>query len=82
MIIFAIWIISCGNQSPIQYKEADGIIYFENTAIKLVIDQTMKIKVSYYNGEMTQSMVSDQSSPNDFLVIYDPHMNLFCSIYT
>jgi alpha-galactosidase len=77
MTIIAIWIISCGNQSPIQYKEADGIIYFENTAIKLVIDETMKIKTSYYNGELTQSMVSEKSSPNDYLVVDGQEVNDF-----
>jgi alpha-galactosidase len=77
MIIIAIWINSCGIQSHIQYKEADGIIYFENTAIKLVIDETMKIKTFYYNGELTQSMVSTQSSPNDYLVIDGQEVNDF-----
>ena len=69
MIIIAVLIISCENQSPVQYREDDGMIYFDNTAIKLAIDKTMKIKTSYDNGKMIQSIVSDKSSPNDYLVI-------------
>jgi alpha-galactosidase len=77
MILFTMCIISCENQSPIHYKEADGIIYFENTAIKLAIDEKMKIKTSYNNGKLTQSMVSDHSSPNDYLVIEGQEINEF-----
>jgi len=64
-----IWIAGCKNQSPIQYEKVDGIIYFENKAIKLTINKEMKIKTSYYNGNNIQSLVSDQSSPNDYVVI-------------
>jgi len=75
--LITMWIISCGNQAPIQYRKADGNLYFENTEIKLVIDETMKIKTSYFNGEMIQSMVSDKSSPNDYLVMGGQEVNDF-----
>ncbi len=68
-VIFLLGIVSCQNQSPISYKDTRGTIHFENTAIKLAIDQNMNISVSYFDGTKTQSMVSDQSKPNDYLVI-------------
>ena len=68
-LLLLFWIVSCENQSPISYKDAGETIHFENTAIKLVIDQNMKIVASYFDGEKTQSMVSDQLKPNDYLVI-------------
>ena len=69
LTVCALLIVTCGIQSPIQYKEVDGIIYFKNKAIKLAINEKMKIRTSYYDGEKIQSMVSDQSKPNDYLVI-------------
>ncbi|NQT23825.1 alpha-galactosidase [candidate division KSB1 bacterium] len=75
--IAIIWILACENPSPIHYKKADGVIYFENKSIKLAIDDNMKITTSYFNGEEIKSMVVDQSSPNDFLVIYDKEVKDF-----
>ncbi len=69
LLILLLWIVSCENQSPISYKDAGETIHFDNTAIKLSIDQNMKITTSYFDGEKIQSMVSDQLKPNDYLVI-------------
>jgi alpha-galactosidase len=68
-LIFLLWIVSCQNQSSIIYKDTGEIIQFENTAIKLTIDQNMKISAAYFDGEKTQSIVSEQAKPNDYLVI-------------
>jgi alpha-galactosidase len=62
-------IMACQKQSPITYKKTDGMIHFDHTAIKLSIDQNMRIKPTYFNGKRTQSMVTDQGTATDYLVI-------------
>lgn len=79
MILFSTCVIiaNCGKQSPIKYEEADGVIYFENKAIKLTINKEMKIKTFYQNGDNLQSLVSDQSAPNDYVVVGGNEINNF-----
>lgn len=60
---------SCDDQKQISYYETDGIIRFSNTAINLQIDREMKIKTSFMKDGKLLSIVSDQSKPNDYLVI-------------
>jgi alpha-galactosidase len=67
MLILALH--ACENKIQISYEETDGIIQFNNTAINLEIDKYMKIKTSYMNDGELLSIVSDQSKPNDYLVI-------------
>ena len=69
IIIISLIIISCENQSQITYTETGANIHFENTAIKLSIDKNMKMKVLYLKNGETLSIVSAQSTPNDYLVI-------------
>jgi len=71
VILILIIIISqtCDNQEQISYYETSGIIHFNNTAINLEIDKDMKIKTSYLHDGKLLSIVSDQSKPNDYLVI-------------
>ena len=69
MMIGAMLFVSCSDQSQIKYKEVDGIIYFDNSEIKLAIDQIMKMKTSYDNGKIIQSIVSDNPYPNDYFEI-------------
>ncbi len=60
---------TCENQKQISYYETDGIIHFNNTAINMAIDKNMKIKTSYMKDGKLLSIVSEQSKPNDYLVI-------------
>lgn len=69
IIIISLIIISCENQSQITYTETEGNIHFDNTVIKLSIDKNMKMKVLYIKNGETLSIVSAQSTPNDYLVI-------------
>lgn len=81
-LVVLVLIISCHNQSssiqsPISYRESGTKIYFEHKAIKLSIDQNMKINTSYFDGNKTQSMVAHQEKPNDYLVINGQHVYQF-----
>jgi len=72
-------IAGCSNlkKSSIDYIVQNNIIYFNNSAIRLEIDNTMKIKPSYYNGDKIQSIAEDDSKPNDYLVIQDKEIRNF-----
>ena len=76
-LAFTLSIVSCSEESAIQYREFDSNLYFENEGIKLVINNTMGIQVSYFNGEITQTMVSEQEKPNDYLLIYGEEVGNF-----
>ena len=60
---------ACENQKQISYYKTDGIIHFNNTAINLAIDKNMKIKTSYIKNGKLLSIASEQSKPNDFLIM-------------
>lgn len=69
LILLAAALQGCEKQTQISYNEADGIIYFNNTAINLEIDAEMKIKTSYVKDEKALSIVPDESKPNDYLIV-------------
>lgn len=60
---------ACEKQTQIFYKEKDGVITFNNTSIVLNIDKSMNIKTSYMKNGDLLSIVSNQSKPNDYLVV-------------
>lgn len=77
LILLIVMLIACGNETQISHDEVDGIIHFSNGAINLEIDSNMKIKTSFIkNGELL-SIVSEQSKPNDYLVIDGEEVSQF-----
>lgn len=77
LILLSLTIISCKEKEQIVYKDSGDTIRFENRAIKLSIDQNMKISTSYFDGRKTKSMVSEESEPNDYLVIAGKNVSEF-----
>ena len=69
LILLALSFVACEKQNQILYDESGGLIHFSNSAINLEIDREMKIKTSYMKNGEKLSIVSEQSKPNDFLVI-------------
>ena len=77
LILTALIFLACGSKSQITYDEKDGIIFFNNSAINLMIDNEMEIKTSYMkDGEML-SITSEQSKSNDYLIIDGKEVSQF-----
>jgi alpha-galactosidase len=55
--------------SAIELVERDGVLHFDNARIKLRIDGSMTIVPSYDDGHRTRSMVADNPTPSEYLVI-------------
>lgn len=77
LILLIAVLAACERQNQISCGETSGIIHFRNTDINLEIDKYMRIKTSFMKDGELLSIVSEQSKPNDYLVIDGKEVSQF-----